>query len=116
MSSVKRWAEQNGLLEPRSQQEQDWYWDGDEKIGYRTNDDAFFRDLFSSDEQQPETKVKIEVEMPRADLEALERFLLGVDAKKVSPEDPYEASRLEGALDELTDAVSAALEVPSAQP
>jgi hypothetical protein len=34
MSSVKRWAEENGLFQVRSQIEQDQYYDDDELIGY----------------------------------------------------------------------------------
>ncbi len=41
------------------------------------------------------------LEMPKADAEALLRFVQRVDVQKECPSDPYERSRLEGALEEL---------------
>lgn len=94
MSSVKRWAEQNGLLEPRSQQEQDAYWDGDEKIGYRTND----CDLFELD--PPSDTVTIHVEMKKETLFELEQFLSRMLSSKSFPSSPR-ANRLKSAIEIL---------------
>lgn len=44
MSSVKRWAEENGLFQVRSQIEQDQYYDDDELIGYRFPKDWDIKD------------------------------------------------------------------------
>lgn len=45
------------------------------------------------------------LEMPKADAEALLRFVQRVDAAKECPSDPYERSRLEGALEALIEAL-----------
>lgn len=92
MSSVKRWAEQNGLLEPRSQQEQDLYWDGDEKIGYRFNDS----DLVDLD--PPPEKVKFEIEMKKDDFRELETYLVRTVSSKSFP-NSARATRLRDAID-----------------
>ncbi|MEH6387425.1 MAG: hypothetical protein V7772_06055 [Pseudomonas profundi] len=47
------------------------------------------------------------IEMPNADAEALLRFLKTVDTRSQSNGDPYEQSRLEAALEELTEAIEA---------
>lgn len=47
----------------------------------------------------------MKLEIPTADAEALLRFVRRVDVKKECPGDPYERSRLEGALDELIEAL-----------
>ncbi|MDT4838790.1 hypothetical protein D3C85_1007470 [compost metagenome] len=47
----------------------------------------------------------ITVEMPSNDAEALLRFLRCVDVAKECPSDPYERSRLEGALEALIEAL-----------
>lgn len=45
------------------------------------------------------------LEMPRADAEALLRFVQRVDVQRECPGDPYEKSRLEGALEALMEAL-----------
>jgi len=45
------------------------------------------------------------LEMPKADAEALLRFVQRVDVAKECPSDPYERSRLEGALEALIEAL-----------
>lgn len=45
------------------------------------------------------------LEMPKADGEALLRFVQRVDAAKECPRAPYERSRLEGALEALAEAL-----------
>ena len=47
----------------------------------------------------------MKLEMPMADAEALLCFVQRVDAAKERPSDPYERSRLEGALDALVEAL-----------
>ncbi|HHM8366062.1 TPA: hypothetical protein ACRMZW_004261 [Pseudomonas aeruginosa] len=47
----------------------------------------------------------ITLEMPNNDAEALLRFLHRVDVQKECPSDPYERSRLEGALEALLEAL-----------
>ena len=45
------------------------------------------------------------LEMPKADAEALLRFVQRVEPAKECPSDPYERSRLEGALEALIEAL-----------
>lgn len=45
------------------------------------------------------------LDIPRADAEALLRFVQRVNAAEQSPGDPYERSRLEGALEALIEAL-----------
>lgn len=47
----------------------------------------------------------MQLEIPRADAEALLRFIQSVDIREASPKDPYERSRLEGALEALIEAL-----------
>lgn len=47
------------------------------------------------------------IEMPNADAEALLRFLRAVDIGSQNGDDPYERSRLETALEALTEAIEA---------
>ncbi len=47
----------------------------------------------------------MKLEMPMADAEALLRLVQRVDAAKECPSDPYERSRLEGALESLVEAL-----------
>lgn len=47
----------------------------------------------------------ITLDIPNNDAEALLRFLQRVDAAKECPSDPYERSRLEGALEALLEAL-----------
>lgn len=47
----------------------------------------------------------MQLEMPRADKEALLRFVQRVDVQRECPGDPYERSRLEGALEALAEAL-----------
>lgn len=49
------------------------------------------------------------LEIPNADAEALLRFLQKVNAQEQCPSDPWEASRLESALEELVEALEADL-------
>jgi hypothetical protein len=49
------------------------------------------------------------IEMPNADAEALLRFLQAVDVSKQCHGDPYEQSRLESALEAVTEAVEAGI-------
>ncbi len=51
----------------------------------------------------------ITLEIPNADAEALLRFLLKIDAREQCPSDPWEASRLGSALEELVMALEADL-------
>lgn len=51
----------------------------------------------------------MQLEIPRADAEALLRFLQSVDVNEVCPGDPYERSRLEGALEELVEVLESDL-------
>tara|TARA_Y100001938_G_scaffold149551_1_gene236749 strand:- start:81 stop:248 length:168 start_codon:yes stop_codon:yes gene_type:complete len=51
----------------------------------------------------------IMLEMPNADAEALLRFVQKVDAREQCPSDPWEASRLESALEALAEALEADL-------
>lgn len=51
----------------------------------------------------------IELDMPNADAEALLRFIKSVNAREACHGDPYEASRLEGALEALVEAMEAAV-------
>nr|WP_187272862.1 hypothetical protein [Pseudomonas mendocina] len=51
----------------------------------------------------------ITLEIPNADAEALLRFLQKVNAQEQCPSDPWEASRLESALEELVEALEADL-------
>lgn len=99
MSSVKRWAEENGLLPHHDQAYLDAYYDGDQQIGYRDHD-------ISAEEYEriKARKLKIIIEIPTADAEALYRFIKSVNPREQSKGDPYEASRLEGALDALIEA------------
>lgn len=53
--------------------------------------------------------MKLELEIPNADGEALLRFIQGVNAQKECHGDPWEASRLEGALESLVEAIQDAL-------
>lgn len=92
MSSVKRMAEARGIFSTRSQGEQDGYYDDDEQVGYR------------EPSEKRSGQLKIELEIPTADAEALYRFIKSVDAHEATHGDPYEASRLEGALEALAEA------------
>lgn len=47
----------------------------------------------------------MQLEMPRADTEALLRFVQRVDVQRECPGDPYERSRLEGAQEALMEAL-----------
>lgn len=47
------------------------------------------------------------LEMPNADAEALLRFVQNVNAREQCPSDPWEASRLESALEALVEALEA---------
>lgn len=47
------------------------------------------------------------LEMPNADAEAVLRFVQKVNARKQCPSDPWEASRLESALEALVEALEA---------
>lgn len=49
----------------------------------------------------------ITLEMPNADAEALLRFVRKVNAREQCPSDPWEASRLESALEVLVEALEA---------
>lgn len=52
----------------------------------------------------------MQIEIPRADAEALLRFVRAVDVKSACPGDPYERNRLEGALEALEEALLEDLE------
>lgn len=47
----------------------------------------------------------ISLEMPNADAEALLRFVQQINAREQCPSDPWEASRLESALEALVEAL-----------
>lgn len=49
------------------------------------------------------------IEMPNADAEAILRFLQRVDAAKACDGDPYERSRLESALEVVTEALESGI-------
>lgn len=51
----------------------------------------------------------ITLEIPNSDAEALLRFVQKVNAKELCPSDPWEASRLESALEALVEALEADL-------
>lgn len=92
MSSVKRMGKAWRIFPARSQGEQDAYYDDDQQLGYR------------EPSEERSGQLKIELEIPTADAEALYRFIKGVNAREACHGDPYEASRLEGALDALIEA------------
>lgn len=92
MSSVKRMAEAKGIFPARSQGEQDAYYDDDQQLGYR------------EPSEERSGKLKIELVIPTADAEALYRFIKGVNAREACHGDPYETSRLEGALEAILEA------------
>lgn len=51
----------------------------------------------------------IKLEIPNADAEALLRFAQRTNAREQCPSDPWEASRLESALEALVEALERAL-------
>lgn len=51
----------------------------------------------------------ISLEMPNADAEALLRFVQQINVREQCPSDPWEASRLESALEALVEALEANL-------
>lgn len=51
----------------------------------------------------------IKLEMPNADAEALLRFAQRTNAREQCPSDPWEASRLESALEALVEALEGEL-------
>lgn len=51
----------------------------------------------------------ITLEMPNADAEALLRFVQQIKAREHCPSDPWEASRLDSALEALMEALEADL-------
>lgn len=53
----------------------------------------------------------ITLEMPNADAEALLRFVQKVNAREQRPSDPWEASRLESALEALVEALEGELKL-----
>lgn len=92
MSSVKRMGESQGFFPARTPGEQDAYYDDDQQIGYR------------EPSEERSNNVKIALEIPMADAEALYRFIKGVNAREACQGDPYETSRLEGALEAILEA------------
>lgn len=54
----------------------------------------------------------IQLEIPNADAEALLRHVKRVDARAEAKGDPYEASRLESALEALAEALEAYMGMP----